>query len=376
MTPSYGIEKKGVGPKISAGIIFIIMYACLRTGSVLVPVPKRAPPVRRRIRLAALVPGLGLDQNRRNAPQDMTPRDVIRLEFEDLELDELRLELHKIDILLSHMEDARKADVAEIGSPAAGAGDGASDSAGGKPADAAADGGGDGVADSSNGPAAEEAGRAASRSTRTAPLKGGVLGAERKKPEPALRGRGDGGGREATETDAATADGSPTTKVTGDGDGDEAADTAEPTAATSMNGAEIDDAEGGGGSGSGRGSLYQEGGGDGDVGSDVLSEADTVAAFWAAVAAAAPPAAPPGDVEGASGGDGKGEEQEEDGEWGGPGDSPLAKDSTYESLSVPMRVAILSAVCEEYMDEEHFRERIIVSFCMRSCVVCIACICK
>ena len=267
------------------------------------------------------------------------PRGALRFEYEDLDLEDLRLELHKVVILLRNLEDSREkpppaidGDAAADGGGGAGADAGAGSAGGGTPPQALITGGAMGRA-GSTGPAGKMvAAGAGSRDSRA-----GARARARARGETlpkAGQGGGNSGEKEAVAAVATTAAGATGNDVTRTED-----------AAHPRNSAGQAATKGG------------DGGGGGAGGGSVLSETDRVAAFWAALAAATPTTPPR--IEGEE--EEEEEEEEEDGVWGGTGDSPLANGTTYDSLSVPLRVAILGLLCEEYMDFEHFRLRVIVS---------------
>eukprot|EP00752_Nemacystus_decipiens_P016804 g15038.t1 len=306
--------------------------------------------------------------------------------YEDLEPDSLRLELHRITILLRNIEETREASDALAAAAAASAATKAAAAApaGGAKADAGAQalaasektepeprgrtpestnaaaaadakdvaGGGDGSGAAANtSPDEQEAANGApGAETGTGSVSPNNGGASEEKA-----GSGAGGEKESLasaevrhgiENKAAAAAA--------------AAATNGGTSGGAGNGAGSGNA-GGGGDGDGGGGG---GGGDGDGGAAAAAtSADPVAAFWAELAAAAPAES----VVTEGSGDGEAEEEQEereeeeelDGPWGGAGDSPLTKGRTYESLSPALRVAILSALCEEYLENEEFRLRVI-----------------
>lgn len=311
-----------------------------------------------------------------NLSQAAGLRGALLAQYEDLDPDNLRLELHRINILLTRIEEAREASDALAAAAAAAGGGGADGDSAGVNAVAQADpeSGAD-LASGAGGEGEVQAGVAGDGSPKE--TGGGVTeagGAAKSSP--------DGGdvGEQAAAAAAAAAAGAGAGADTNGTDREASTVSVVVSAAKDENGN-----SGAGGSGNqgeasavAGGSGGGNGGGDGGGGGETVpNETDPVAAFWAALAAAE--SAP---TEG-SGDDGEADQEEEDaqrkqqqqrleeeeevdGAWGGAGDSPLAKGRTYESLSVPMRVAILNALCEEYMDDENFRLRIIVSGFVRS----------
>ncbi|CAN0469867.1 unnamed protein product, partial [Ectocarpus sp. 12 AP-2014] len=263
-------------------------------------------------------------------------RGALLAQYEDLEPDSLRLELHRINTLLRNIEEAREASDALAAAASAAAAPTppsttgfavAEDAAELEPADSP---GVDGTKQDGNGTdeAGDRAGSPVVGETaemgEAAAAGGGVHSAKTSAP-------GAGGPAAENKVDGATA-------ATGAGAGADAA------------------AESGGG----------EGAADSHGAAGVPEETDPVAAFWAALAAAAPAEPAPMDDGSGDGGGGAGadedeleEEKEVDGAWGGAGDSPLANDKSYGSLSVPLRAGILSALCEDYMEDDGFRVRII-----------------
>ncbi|CAM9360537.1 unnamed protein product [Scytosiphon promiscuus] len=295
-------------------------------------------------------------------------RGALLAQYEDLEPDKLRLELHRINILLTRIEEAREASDALAAAAAAAAAAastaGGSTSGDGQEAEAVAQASHDsgpgpavdsGDVDGDGGVGAGTMGDGSPKKTRGGvseagggarpPLDGGVLAEEAEN------------GAAATDADADT----------GIEEGN-AVKAVVPAGAAGADGGDVSGTGGNGEVGEGSGG----GGGNGSGGGEsVPNETDPVAAFWAALAAAESAPTDGSGIDGeAEDGEEDGrqrkqqqqrlqEEEEVDGAWGGAGDSPLAKGRTYESLSVPLRVAIVNALCEEYMDDEDFRSRII-----------------
>lgn len=247
--------------------------------------------------------------------QGRRPGDVLREELGHMELDELRLELHKIDVFLRNMENARQATASAAGATdASPAGPASSVSLaaiadGSDSSDAARKnrGGGSIVAREGVG----RNGRGAGQESR------GIRPGSDAGNDSSAAGGG-GGGRGGGEAGTVGGLGLAVDSRLG-----------QPNAA----------AIGGALHGGGAGFVGQGGGG---------AVAGTAAEGGGAVSLQEEDE----------------EEEEEDEEWGGAGDSPLAS-GTYGSLSVPVRVSILLALCEAYVDEENFRTRVIVSslFC-------------
>lgn len=247
--------------------------------------------------------------------QVLTPRDIIRLEYRDLNVHDLRLELHRVDILLRDIEASRNSSAATPGEACedvAGTHDGAIEKVKGR-SGASSTGAADDPANSAEDYADGSWGGRVGEGTQA-----------RNNAIPELGGNAFGKGAESDDTvDCAMVQGNDHAVVA------EAGATVDDSAAVPSDG--------------------------GSIGGEV----DTVSAFWAAVAA------------GITRDEGEQQQQVDeeeelqvedmDGEYGGAGDSPLAKDASYESLSVPLRVAILSALCEDCSEQEYFRARVIVS---------------
>lgn len=245
--------------------------------------------------------------------QAPTPRDILRLEYRDLNVHDLRMELHRVDMLLRDIEASRKSSAAA-------------------PGEACQD-----VAGTHDGAYKEAKGRSGASATGRA-------------------GAGDDPAKSAEEY----TDGSWKGRV---GEGTQTRKNAIPELGGDAlgKGAGSDDAVDCAMDPGNCHAVVAEAGG------SVGGKMDTVSAFWAAVAA------------GISRDEGEQQQQrqqeeeegegelpmeEVDGEYGGAGDSPLAQDASYESLSVPLRVAILSALCEDCSEQEYFRARVIVSTVM------------
>ena len=297
---------------------------------------------------------------------------MLRLEYEDLDIQELHLELHRTNVLLRNIEDARKAIAAADrkvdGDCAAAATTYVKADANDLPGrTAGADGDPDGVdkvAKDGGSNDNDKAGVGAGKAGRDAPAKPYTVGARDE-----WQGAGEAKPRRGTNGRARSMGGRNSGEQMGAGNG-------APSRSAYCSSNNTTTSDGGSGSGS--------------------SETDTVGAFWAAAAAAAPLSQPPQpprssgifrdavvsasypaaglEAEGDGGEEAEEEETEsDDGKFGGAGDSPLSKGgavgaarasaaSVYESLSTPVRVAILSALCEDCVEQEHFRDRVIVSF--------------
>lgn len=236
---------------------------------------------------------------------------MVQEEYEEYDLDDLRLELQRVDILLKDIESAKPpADETEHEGE-------------GNDEEKAGDLGGDGSDNDYT-----------TRESVPASAENGVVDGEKEKS-----GRTKAGdAREATN--AVCID---RRKGVGGTDAEDAA-----TARSENDWMDVDEGD----------DSKADGVNDDGVGSD----ADSVSALWAAIAAAAPEATPAtGSGKDGEAGEKDGDKEEKDGVWGGVGDSPMAKETAYGSLSVPLRVGILSALCEEYMNDETFRLRVIVS---------------
>ncbi|CAN0141244.1 unnamed protein product, partial [Ectocarpus sp. 8 AP-2014] len=317
-------------------------------------------------------------------------RGALLAQYEDLEPDSLRLELHKINTLLRNIEEAREAsDALAAAATAAGAAAAppppsttgsavAEDAAEPEPADSP---GGDGTKPNAGSPPVEENGSGADGAGdragspvvgETAEIGEAAAAAGGGVPSEKTSSPGAGGPAAENKVDDATAvtgAGAGAAASGGGDNGDAAAESGDGEGAGDGQGA-ADSAAGSSGGDNGDSAAAESGDGQaaaaGDAGGGVPEETDPVAAFWAALAAAAPAEPAPMDDGSGDGGGGAGadeEEQEEekevDGAWGGAGDSPLANGKSYGSLSVPLRAGILSALCEDYMEDDGFRVRII-----------------
>lgn len=248
-----------------------------------------------------------------------TPRDILRLEYRDLNVHDLRLELHRVDMLLRDIEVSRNYLAATPGETC------------------------EDVAGTHDGAIKKAKGRSGWSST-------GEAGSG---DDPAISTEectdGPWGGR-VGEGNQAMKDGIP--ELGGDAVGKGAASDDAVDCAMNQGNNHAVVAEAGATVGDSAAVPYD--------GGSIGGEVDKVSAFWAAVAA------------GISRDEGEQQQQVEeelqmeevDGEYGGAGDSPLAKDVSYESLSAPLRVAILSALCEDCSEQEYFRARVIVSTVM------------